>query len=69
MTSQWKPRTVACPSCKGPSRYASDNLFRPFCSERCRDMDLGAWASEQFRVEAEPPAEKDDSSGPREPPH
>jgi uncharacterized protein len=68
MTSQWKPRTVACPGCKGPSRYAADNPFRPFCSERCRDMDLGAWASEQFRVEAEPPAEND-SSGTTEPPH
>jgi uncharacterized protein len=41
---------VACPTCKGPSRFAPSNPWRPFCSERCRTVDLGAWASEQFRV-------------------
>ncbi|TNF58646.1 MAG: DNA gyrase inhibitor YacG [Burkholderiales bacterium] len=43
-------RTVSCPTCKGPSPYGPDNRFRPFCSERCQQMDLGAWASETFRV-------------------
>ena len=46
------PRTVPCPACGGPSRYAPDNPFRPFCSARCRQHDLGAWASESFRVAA-----------------
>lgn len=50
-------RIVKCPGCGGPSRYAADNAFRPFCSERCKGMDLGAWASEQFRVQAEAPAD------------
>lgn len=55
-------RTVTCPSCKGPSRYAADNPFRPFCSERCRNHDLGAWASEQFRVGVDPsPGDSDDA--------
>ncbi|ARU05938.1 DNA gyrase inhibitor YacG [Comamonas serinivorans] len=45
-----QPRTVTCPGCGGPSRYASDNPYRPFCSARCKGVDLGAWASEQFRV-------------------
>ena len=45
-------RTIACPACGGPSRYASDNAFRPFCSQRCRNLDLGAWASERYRVDA-----------------
>ena len=31
------------------------NPFRPFCSERCKNMDLGAWASESFRVPDEAP--------------
>jgi endogenous inhibitor of DNA gyrase (YacG/DUF329 family) len=32
-------------------------MFRPFCSERCKKIDLGAWASEQFAVPAIPPEE------------
>ncbi len=48
-------RTVRCPACAGPSLYASSNPYRPFCSARCKGMDLGAWASEQFRLpEREP---------------
>jgi len=44
------PKLVACPTCGGNSLYAASNVFRPFCSERCKNMDLGAWASESFRV-------------------
>lgn len=40
---------VKCPMCSGPSRYASDNAYRPFCSARCKNLDLGAWANESFR--------------------
>ena len=50
-----KPRLVRCPACGGDSVYAPDNPFRPFCSERCKNMDLGAWASESFRVPGEAP--------------
>lgn len=39
---------VKCPTCCGQSVYAPSNPFRPFCSERCKQIDLGAWASEQF---------------------
>ena len=48
-------RIVRCPACGGESLFAPSNLFRPFCSQRCKNMDFGAWASEQFRVAAEPP--------------
>ena len=48
-----KPRTVRCPACGGPSVYAPENRFRPFCSERCKTHDLGAWASESFRMEVQ----------------
>jgi hypothetical protein len=41
-------RTVRCPNCGGPSIYAPSNAYRPFCSERCKQMDLGAWANEEF---------------------
>ncbi len=56
-------RTVRCPACGGPSRYAPDNAFRPFCSERCKMVDLGAWANENFRVETLP----DEGEGPLAP--
>lgn len=44
-------RTVHCPSCGEPARYSPENPHRPFCSKRCKTQDLGAWASESFRVE------------------
>lgn len=50
-------RWVPCPTCKGDSLYAASNRFRPFCSERCKNIDLGAWASESFAVPAEAPPE------------
>jgi uncharacterized protein len=53
------PRIVRCPRCAGDSVYAPSNRFRPFCSERCRQIDLGAWASESFRVEVAPPLDDD----------
>ena len=50
-------RMVKCPACGGPSRYHPSNPDRPFCSPRCRQLDLGAWASERFRLPAEAPQE------------
>jgi hypothetical protein len=50
-------RIVRCPGCGGDSLYASTNPARPFCSERCRLADLGAWASEGYRVSASKPQE------------
>lgn len=38
-------KIVRCPACGGDSVYAPSNRWRPFCSERCKQMDLGAWAS------------------------
>lgn len=43
-------RKVRCPQCGGESLWAPENRWRPFCSERCRTIDLGAWASESYRV-------------------
>lgn len=53
-----EPKIVQCPACKGPSVYATGNPYRPFCSERCKSLDFGAWASEAFRVPT-PPASED----------
>jgi hypothetical protein len=43
-------RTVTCPQCGGRVEWTPANPYRPFCSERCRLIDLGAWASESYRV-------------------
>lgn len=48
-----QPRTVRCPNCGEPSAYVPENRYRPFCSQRCKLQDLGAWASESFRMDAE----------------
>jgi len=45
-------KVVRCPACSGPSLYAPSNAFRPFCSARCKNLDLGAWASESFKLPA-----------------
>jgi len=58
-------RTVRCPACQGPSLYGPNNPWRPFCSQRCRHMDLGAWASEEFRVPTEAPPEDAPFGDPR----
>lgn len=54
-------RLVVCPGCGGDSVYAPDNPHRPFCSERCRNQDLGAWANESYRVPTAPAESQDDS--------
>ncbi|PPD13189.1 DNA gyrase inhibitor YacG [Methylophilus sp.] len=41
---------VACPSCGETTEYSPANPFRPFCSERCKLVDLGDWATEKFRI-------------------
>jgi uncharacterized protein len=48
-----KPSTVACPQCGQAVVYSTDNPFRPFCSERCKMIDLGAWADETYRIPLE----------------
>jgi hypothetical protein len=35
--------------------WRPDNAYRPFCSERCKQIDLGAWANEEYRVPAAAP--------------
>ena len=45
-------REVRCPHCAKPVAWAG-NPWRPFCSERCKTADLGAWASEEYRVPSE----------------
>jgi len=45
-------KKIRCPICKKEAAW-DNNPFRPFCSERCRIMDLGKWASEGYRIAGE----------------
>ena len=42
---------MRCPICHKPVDMTRTNKARPFCSERCRMIDLGTWADEDYRVE------------------
>ena len=57
-------RMVACPSCGKNALFAPSNPWRPFCSERCRTGDLGAWASEAYRIPAKPAEEEGEEPPP-----
>jgi endogenous inhibitor of DNA gyrase (YacG/DUF329 family) len=42
---------VTCPTCRRVTPWFG-NPCRPFCSERCREIDLGRWAAEEYRIPA-----------------
>jgi endogenous inhibitor of DNA gyrase (YacG/DUF329 family) len=50
-------RKVRCPQCGALTLYDVSNPWRPFCSQRCKTIDLGAWASEAYRLPAQPQTE------------
>ncbi|MBC8024286.1 MAG: DNA gyrase inhibitor YacG [Burkholderiales bacterium] len=64
MSASTPPRIIACPVCGKATAFAPSNRWRPFCGERCRTSDLGAWACETYRIPA-PPGE-DDAASPDE---
>lgn len=49
-----------CPRCKKPIEYSLDNDFRPFCCERCKLIDIGAWADGSYFVPGPPAEESED---------
>ena len=68
MSDSPKPRVVKCPTCGTAVVWGPQSPQRPFCSERCRLIDLGAWATDSYRVEGDSPL--DDESDPlRDLPH
>ncbi len=48
------PPTVKCPICRAPVAWQPENRYRPFCSERCKLIDLGEWADEKRTIAAAP---------------
>ena len=57
-------KSAKCPSCGRPARW-EDNPFRPFCSERCKQIDLAAWADEEYAVPGEPVPPEPEPEGER----
>lgn len=61
-----KQPVVNCPQCGQSVVWDNSNRFRPFCSERCKLIDLGQWATESYRIpdtEKDSEKQEDDSSG------
>ena len=46
-------KTVKCPTCGAAVAWLPENAFRPFCSERCKMIDLGAWAESEYSIAAD----------------
>ena len=42
--------TVSCPTCQKPVLWNENSPYRPFCSQRCKMIDLGPWADESYRI-------------------
>lgn len=60
--------TVACPTCQREVTWTEASTWRPFCSKRCRMVDLGAWLSEERTIAVDEPGSGPDaeaSQGPR----
>jgi hypothetical protein len=60
--------TVSCPTCQRPVEWSEAFPFRPFCSDRCRLIDLGAWIAGKHVIPGEEissTANEDDGSGER----
>ncbi len=52
---------IKCPTCRKKTEWKG-NPYKPFCSERCKLIDLGKWASEEYRIEGKLEDESEQSS-------
>jgi endogenous inhibitor of DNA gyrase (YacG/DUF329 family) len=52
---------VKCPTCGRPVEWSEAAKHRPFCSARCKTLDLGAWASDRYVVPGDSAAEADET--------
>ena len=58
-------KLVKCPTCATEVEWSDKNPWRPFCRERCRLIDLGAWADESHSIASDtPPDFSDDDNYP-----
>lgn len=47
-------KNICCPRCGAKGTWTEENKFKPFCTERCKLIDLGDWADEKHRVAGDP---------------
>lgn len=52
---------VACPTCAKPVEWTEASKYRPFCSERCKQIDLGAWAEEKYTIPGAVPEDPEEN--------
>lgn len=67
MSEALKPRIARCPRCGASTRLNAGNPWRPFCSERCKLVDLGQWFDERYAISGE--SEPQDETAERERPN
>jgi uncharacterized protein len=60
-------RQLTCPTCARKIQWSDAFPFRPFCSERCRLIDLGAWLSEKHAIAGDPEGTEAAPADPNEP--
>jgi len=53
---------IICPVCKNATTW-EENPWRPFCSERCKLIDLGKWISEEYKIDEKKEEEKQEKKG------
>jgi endogenous inhibitor of DNA gyrase (YacG/DUF329 family) len=59
-----RPARTTCPTCGREVLWSEESPYRPFCSERCRLIDLGAWLDERHAIPGEPEPEPPPGKGP-----
>ena len=55
-------KNIECPTCRKSAPWEG-NPFRPFCSERCKMIDLGAWADEGYRIPGDKKPDNEEPEG------
>jgi endogenous inhibitor of DNA gyrase (YacG/DUF329 family) len=51
--------TVTCPTCKKSVAWVAEEAYKPFCSHRCKLIDLGDWATEAHTIPGQPHSDPD----------
>ena len=50
----YNEQKITCPTCGKKNTWSIENACRPFCSDRCKLIDLGEWANESHKIAGEP---------------
>ena len=45
---------ICCPTCHKQDTWSKENKFKPFCSDRCKLIDLGEWPNESRKIASQP---------------